>query len=154
MKKQEFVDALNAKGDLGRLEVLIKLPTGAIETIINTEDIAEKVSYYLNAYDDEMRLKAKPEIQMVGFNLSNGPRSFIRVQFQNGPINEVGVNGCQIDDVIDVLIERLTGFQKGAHPCRENALAITKLEEAKHWLEHRTKARKAQGVEGHMKSHN
>lgn len=33
-------------------------------------------------------------------------------------------------------------------PCRENSLAITKLEEALHWLEARTKNRKAAGVEG------
>jgi hypothetical protein len=33
-------------------------------------------------------------------------------------------------------------------PCRENALAITKLDEALLWLEKRTRDRVARGVEG------
>jgi hypothetical protein len=32
--------------------------------------------------------------------------------------------------------------------CSENALAITKLEEATHWLKARTNRREAQGTEG------
>lgn len=77
----------------------------------------------------------------------------IDVMFQAGPISEVGVNGCAIEDVIDVLVIRLEGFQKGPFRCRENALAITKLEEAKHWLNERTRKRQAQGVEGHNVAH-
>ena len=73
---------------------------------------------------------------------------YIRIKFQAGPIQMAGVNGCSIEDVIDVLTERLEGFQKGQFRCRENALAITKLEEAKLWLLERTRRRQAQGVEG------
>ncbi len=32
--------------------------------------------------------------------------------------------------------------------CRENAIAITKLEEALQWLQWRTAAREARGIEG------
>lgn len=42
----------------------VKLPTGAIELAINTENILEKIDYVLNAYDEEMRLKTNPEIVM------------------------------------------------------------------------------------------
>jgi hypothetical protein len=73
---------------------------------------------------------------------------YISIKFQEGPIREVGVNGCQIDDVIDVLVARLNVFQDGPYRCRENALAITKLEEARMWLNERTRKRVAQGVEG------
>jgi hypothetical protein len=73
---------------------------------------------------------------------------YISIQFQDGPIREVGVNGCQIDDVIDLLVARLNSFQDGPFRCRENALAITKLEEARMWLAERTRKRVAQGVEG------
>lgn len=73
---------------------------------------------------------------------------YIQIKFQAGPLKEVGVNGCSIEDVIDVLSNRLEGFQKGPFRCRENALAITKLEEAKQWLLYRTDKRQAQGVEG------
>jgi hypothetical protein len=78
---------------------------------------------------------------------------YINIKFQEGPVKENGVNGCQIEDVIDVLVKRLQGFQAGNYPCRENALAITKLEEARLWLEERTMKRKAQGVEGLNKAH-
>ena len=42
----------------------VKLPTGAIELAVNTENIAEKIDYILEAYDDNMRLKTNPEICM------------------------------------------------------------------------------------------
>ena len=78
---------------------------------------------------------------------------WIDLKFQAGPIQEVGVNGCSIEDVIDVLRERLEGYQRGPFRCRENALAITKLEEAKHWLLERTRKRQTQGVEGTNQPH-
>lgn len=88
------------------------------------------------------------------FNAKNqfDPTPFIRIKFQAGPLPD-GVNGCSIEDVIDVLVARLEGFQKGNFRCRENALAITKLEEAKLWLLERTKKRQTQGVEGTMQAH-
>lgn len=69
---------------------------------------------------------------------------------QNGPIKEVGKNGCQVTDVIAVakhIIEQLN--QK--FPCRENAMTITKLDEALMWQEKRTKDREARNVEGFSK---
>jgi hypothetical protein len=70
------------------------------------------------------------------------------VLFQNGPINEAGVNGITHEALLAVLVDRLQSFQKGPYACRENALALTKLEEAQHWLHHRTQTRMARGVEG------
>lgn len=77
---------------------------------------------------------------------------YIRIKFQAGPLPG-GVNGCAIEDVIDVLVARLEGFQAGQFRCRENALAITKLEEAKQWLLYRTSKRQLQGVEGKNEAH-
>jgi hypothetical protein len=71
-----------------------------------------------------------------------------RLQFQNGPIAEVGVNGITHEALLAVLVDRLQAFQKGPYACRENALALTKIEEAQHWLHHRTLARMQRGVEG------
>ena len=79
-------------------------------------------------------------------------QTYIRIKFQAGPLPE-GINGCSIEDVIDVLTVRLEGFQKSTFRCRENALAITKLEEAKLWLLERTRKRQVQGVEGTMQAH-
>ncbi len=73
---------------------------------------------------------------------------YASVSFQNGPIGEGGVNGCHNEDLIAIVIDRMRGFQSGEYACRENALALTKLEEALHWLHHRTNARIARGVEG------
>lgn len=75
------------------------------------------------------------------------------IAFQCGPVAEVGLNGTTIEAVTDVLIRRLQGFQAGKFACRENALAITKLEEAQHWLRHRTWLREQQGVEGTNVAH-
>lgn len=72
------------------------------------------------------------------------------LSFQNGPVqpNGDGVNGITQETLIAICIDRLRGFQNGPFPCRENALALTKLEEALHWLQTRTRTRIARGVEG------
>lgn len=70
------------------------------------------------------------------------------VLFQNGPINEVGVNGVTHEALMEILIDRLKGFQSGQYACRENAVALTHLETAKLWLAKRTLDRMARGVEG------
>lgn len=70
------------------------------------------------------------------------------IEFQNGPINEVGVNGVTQEVLLAIVADRLRSFQAGQFACRENALALTKIEEAQHWLHHRTLARMLRGVEG------
>lgn len=71
-----------------------------------------------------------------------------QIIFQHGPIQEVGVNGTTIETVIDVLINRLEGFQRGAFRNGYNADAITHLKIAKERLLDRTRDRQARGVEG------
>lgn len=70
------------------------------------------------------------------------------LHFQLGPVKEVGVNGATNEAVLAALIHRLQ-FLNGQFPCRENSIAITKMQEALMWLEKRTADRKARGVEGH-----
>ena len=72
----------------------------------------------------------------------------VPILFQNGPIPDVGVNGVTQEALIAICIDRLQGFQSGKFSCRENAIAMTKIEEAVYWLEHRTKGRVERGVEG------
>lgn len=72
----------------------------------------------------------------------------MHIDFQNGPINENGVNGVTQEVLLAIVIDRLRAFQAGQFACRENALALTKIEEAQHWLLHRTRQRMARGVEG------
>lgn len=72
--------------------------------------------------------------------------------FQKGALKEVGINGVSDEALLAILIDRLQGFQTGPFSCRENALALTKLEEAMHWLNHRTLDRMNRGVEGISKA--
>lgn len=77
-----------------------------------------------------------------------GHREFVCISFQNGPIQEAGVNGISGESLIAIQIDRLRSFQAGQYACRENAIALTKLEEALMWLQKRTRDRMARGVEG------
>ena len=79
----------------------------------------------------------------------------IEVQWQNGALGRGAdrhePNGAFVEGVIQAAIGRLEWYQTtsdGRFRCRENALAITHLEEALHWLEARTAKREARGVEG------
>lgn len=75
-------------------------------------------------------------------------RAHCRISFQNGPILEVGVNGISQEALLAVVEDRLLGFQTGPYACRENAIALTKVQEAMQWLLKRTRDRMARGVEG------
>lgn len=74
----------------------------------------------------------------------------ITFKIQDGPIKECGVNGCQVTDMIAVSLKIIQGLQ-AKFPCRENAITITKLEEALMWQEARTKDREKRNVEGFNK---
>ena len=88
------------------------------------------------------------EVAEVGSDGPDGRTPFLTVRFQNGPIKEAGVNGVMNEDLIAIVIDRMRGFQSGDYKCRDNALALTKLEEALMWLLNRTNEREARGVEG------
>jgi hypothetical protein len=71
------------------------------------------------------------------------------ILFQNGPIKEVGcVNGISQEALLVILIDRLRSFQAGTYACRDNAIALTHLEDALMWLQKRTRDRISRGVEG------
>lgn len=64
--KQQFLEACKEVKVPKVITVAVKLPYGAIEIITNTEHTIEKVVYYTDKYDDDFRLKANPQIQIVG----------------------------------------------------------------------------------------
>ena len=49
-------------------------------------------------------------------------------------------------DIANLIIKH--GFQDGEYRCKENACALTHIEEAQHWLQQRTIERMRRGVEG------
>lgn len=147
--------------------IALKFPDAeGTELIINDSyNFDYKLEYYKKTYNDELGHDKVPGLQIVGFTYGNSLAEieedlmnpeipeYIYIKFQEGPIKENGVNGVQVEDVINVLVNRLDGFQKGGFPCRENALAITKLEEARLWLNERTRKREEQNVEGKNEVH-
>jgi len=79
---------------------------------------------------------------------NNGYISTQGINFQKGAIKESKVNGIMNEDLLCIVIDRLQGFQSEKFACRENAIALTKIEEALMWLRKRTEDREARGVEG------
>lgn len=102
---------------------------------------------------EDMKYNAPHNFRVVPTVMEVGADCFEQnIYFQEGPIKECGVNGVCNEDLIAMVICRLEHFQKSEFACRENALAITKLEEALLWLRKRTMGREARGVEGtHIK---
>lgn len=64
-------------------------------------------------------------------------------------LNEDGTSehGTTLEEMLNVCIERLQNLNE-KYSCRENALSITKMQEALMWLNKRTEDRKKRGVEG------
>lgn len=74
------------------------------------------------------------------------------VKFQNGPIATMqDVNGVTHEALLAIIIDRLRSFQAGPYSCRDNAIALTHLEDALMRLQRRTRERLARGVEGTLK---
>ena len=73
----------------------------------------------------------------------------LSIEWQNGPCPDgVEPNGAWVQTVIRACIQRIEAYQNSKYKCRENALAITKLEEAFLWLDYRAKRRMDRGVLG------
>jgi hypothetical protein len=79
-----------------------------------------------------------------------GVAPIVSFTIQSDPIGEVGINGIQATDMLGY-VKCLFQSLNHAFPCRENALTITKIEEAIHWQEARTKDRLKRQVEGQNK---
>lgn len=101
-------------------------------------------------------IKQRHEIDAVG-NLSGGETTGtgIDIRWQKGPLGRDGgsftPNGAFVEGIVLAAIGRLQFYQTGnggKFACRENAIAITKLEEALMWLEERTREREERRVEG------
>ena len=71
------------------------------------------------------------------------------IQFQCGPRKEFdSVHGVLDTDLLEIVRDRLKGFQSGEYACRENACALTHIEEALMWLNRRVEGRIDRNVLG------
>jgi hypothetical protein len=76
----------------------------------------------------------------------------LQIKWQEGPLgrgeDRAIPNGAFVETVIAAAKQRIEYYNSTKFRCRENSLAITKLEEALHWLNARTNRREVQGIEG------
>lgn len=73
----------------------------------------------------------------------------IEIAFQNGPRkDENSIHGVLDTDLLEIVRDRLKGFQSGEFACRENALALTHIEEALMWMNRRVEDRIERNVLG------
>lgn len=112
-------------------------------------------SHVVNGLNEALKIEVMDEPGPGGANHiycvhMEGTEDSQTIQFQNGPIQEAGVNGISGEALLAIVEDRLKAFQAGPYACRENALALTHLQESMHWMHHRTRERVARGVEGTM----
>ena len=72
------------------------------------------------------------------------------VKFAHGPFGDDkgSSEGVFNEDLLAMVLDRLNAFNAGQYRCRENAIAITKIEEAMLWLGKRTADRERRNVLG------
>jgi hypothetical protein len=73
---------------------------------------------------------------------------YINLSFQDGPIREQGVNGTTNEEVIEVLIDRITSLNQPPFKNAHNDAALDLLRAALGELMTRTVERQSRGVEG------
>lgn len=97
---------------------------------------------------DERAEGGASHVYKIQGDRGSGLDVFADISFQRGAVGDAGFNGISDEALLSIVIDRLRGFQSGPFSCRENALALTKAEEALLWLNARTRDRMARGVEG------
>lgn len=76
----------------------------------------------------------------------------IVIQFQKGPRNDPDAQHGVLDgDLLEIVRDRLRAFQAGPFATRENACALTHIEEALMWMNKRAEDRAERGVLGTYK---
>jgi len=129
------LETLKGVGNIGKFNVIVM------------DDLRYSDPQYFNESGAMDWDKFEKEVRPNNFIFVRHDKNSLSFTLQNGPIKEVGVNGCQVDTVIEAAKLILEGLNKN-FPCRENSVAITKLDEALMWLEKRTKDRTDRSVEG------
>lgn len=115
----------------------------------------EITTHVVNPVNDKLHIKVMDEPGAGGANheyrISTVDQSNNRLwhlSFQNGPINDHGVNGVTQEALLAIVADRLESFQAGPYACLENLNALEHVRYAMTWLASRTKDRMTRGVEG------
>ena len=74
---------------------------------------------------------------------------FTLIQFQNGARKDPdSIHGVLDTDLLEIVRDRLLGFQSGEFASRDNACALTHIEEALMWMNRRVEDRIERNVLG------
>jgi hypothetical protein len=120
----------------------------------------EITSHIVNPVNDRLRITVLDEPGAGGANHeyrieatddgSGKPHQIAdhHISFQNGPINEHGVNGVTQEVLLAIVADRLQSFQTGPFASPLNAKALEHVLAAQEALLSRTRERMKRGVEG------
>jgi len=78
--------------------------------------------------------------------------NMISFRIQKGPVKEFGVNGCQVDTLIEAASLIIMGGMDKQFPCPEDHMQIFHLTAALMWSAKRRADGEARGVEGQSKA--
>ncbi|WP_315076210.1 ABC transporter ATPase [uncultured Clostridium sp.] len=91
----------------------------------------------------------KYEIKSYSMDSQGNYDVYETIKFQKGPRNEEGSTHGVIDtDLLEIVRDRLKAFQTGPFSSRENAIALTHIEEALMWMNRRVEDRIERNVLG------
>jgi len=79
--------------------------------------------------------------RITGFNYAADGKTVnaLPISFQIGNPEVLGVNGVTMEALLAVVIDRLSGLQKGMYPCSENNMALGHLEASMTYLHARSR---------------
>lgn len=112
----------------------------ALETLRNVKKVG---GFPINHVDNPSYHDSEADEPII----VNHALSTITFKIQNGPIKEVGLNGCQVDTIIEAAKLILKGLDE-QFPSAYNTQALSGLQYAIDCLKLRTADREARGVEG------
>lgn len=118
---------------------------------VENDLLTNKYTTVLHEPEEAMEYNAPHHFKVYADVGQPAPYEVGEVNFQSGPIKEAGVNGVMNEDLLVMVLTRLEHFQQTDYRCKENAMAITKIQETLLWLRKRTMGREQRGVEGTYK---
>lgn len=113
---------------------------------LNTVYVDPKRQEKSNAtHDYQVECLKKTEDGLIDYGVK------FSISFQNGARHEPDCKVGVLDsDLLEIVRHRLQGFQSGEYATRENAMALTHVEQALMWLAKRADDRDERGVLGTM----
>ena len=113
--------------------------TNVIEEVLTDEQLASGV--------EPSGSVSLPGHHYTVYNGGLDGEELLNVDFQEGPVGEVGVNGVTNEVLLAIVIDRTEKLNQ-QFPCQENVQALSHLRDALANFNSRTWSREVRGVEG------